>query len=50
MTKHLKPVKNSIFAARVQALPTCQPSQMTNRGPLDVQFLVRRTIVSLYLT
>ena len=49
MTKHLKPVKNSIFAARGQAPPTCQPSQMTNRGPLDEQFLVRLTISTLDL-
>ena len=29
-------MKNNTFADRVQATPTCQPSRMTYKDPLDV--------------
>ena len=44
-----KAAKNSIFAARVQAPPTCQPSRMTNTDPLGVQSADLLTIVILDL-
>ena len=42
-------MKNSIFVERVQATPTCQPSRMTNKSPLDVQSADFLTIVTLDL-
>ena len=49
MTKHAKTLKNSIFVERVQATPICQPSQMPNKEPLDVQSADHLTIVILDL-
>ena len=50
MIKRTKSVKTRIFAAHVQVPPTCQPSRMTQKGSLDVQFLVHLTISMLDLS
>ena len=42
-------VKNNTFVMRVQAPPTCQPSRMTNKDPLNVQSADRLTLVTLDL-
>ena len=49
MIKHPKTGKNSTFAERVQATPTCQPSRMTNKDLLDVHCLDLLRIVILDL-